>query len=487
MRISIGFQSRRNPVGLCLALTLLLILSGSVTGWGQSLWTEGSTGVSPQVALPPFVDLAEKLSPSVVNISTTQVVKGQGPQRGPSGEGPFQSNPFEDLFRRYFGDVPQQEFKRQSLGSGFIINKDGFIATNNHVVEGASEIKVILSDKQEYDAKIVGRDPKTDLALIKISPRQPLPFARLGDSDKLRVGEWVMAIGNPFGLGQTVTTGIVSAKGRIIGAGPYDDFVQTDASINPGNSGGPLINMRGEIIGINTAIIAGGQGLGFATPINLAKPVLLQLWQKGAVTRGWIGVQIQAVTPDLAKSLGLPRPQGALVSEVTEGGPAKKAGIQRGDLIVSFDGKPVEDIMELPRLVANTSIGKEVPVQVLRKGKDLELRVTVAELKEESVAARSVPAQQQYGMTVQDLTPELARGLGLSQSRGVIVTRVEPGGPADQAGIRQGDLVQEVDEREVPTVQDFWRAVRESASDGTVLILINRRGSHLFVAMNFKG
>ncbi|MBI3015305.1 MAG: DegQ family serine endoprotease [Candidatus Tectomicrobia bacterium] len=486
MRISLGPWSRRNSGALCVVLILFLILPGSGTGWGQNLWTEGGLAATPKVELPPFVDLAEKLKPSVVNISTTQVVRGESPPRGPSGESPFQGNPFEDLFRRFFGDIPQQEFKRQSLGSGFIINKDGYIVTNNHVVEGASEIKVILSDKQEYDAKIVGRDPKTDLALIKISSPQPLPFAHLGDSDKLRVGEWVMAIGNPFGLGHTVTTGIVSAKGRIIGAGPYDDFIQTDASINPGNSGGPLINMRGEIVGINTAIIAGGQGLGFATPVNLAKPILLQLRDKGSVTRGWLGVQIQAVTPDLAKSLGLSRPQGALVTEVSEGGPAKKAGILRGDIIVSFDGKAVEEIVELPRLVANAPVGKEIPLRILRKGKEQIFRVTVAELKEER-AGRSVPAAPEFGMTVQDLTPDLARGLGLSRTRGVVVTRVVPGGPADRAGIRQGDVVQEVDEQEVPTVRDFWRVVRESGLDGTVLLLINRRGTHLFVAMNVTG
>jgi len=468
-------------------LILFLLLPGAVVGWGQGLWTEGGPGAAPKVDLPPFVDLAEKLKPSVVNISTTQVVRGERLPRGPSGENPFQGNPFEDLFRRFFGDIPQQEFKRQSLGSGFIINKDGYIVTNNHVVEGASEIKVILSDKREYDAEIVGRDPKTDLALIKISSPQPLPFAHLGDSDKLRVGEWVMAIGNPFGLGHTVTTGIVSAKGRIIGAGPYDDFIQTDASINPGNSGGPLINMRGEIIGINTAILAGGQGLGFATPVNLAKPILLQLRDKGSVTRGWLGVQIQSVTPDLAKSLGLSRPQGALVTEVSEGGPAKKAGIQRGDIIISFDGKAVEEIAELPRLVANTPVGKEVSLRVLRKGKEQIFQVTVAELKDERAAARSVPAAPEFGMIVQDLTPDLARGLGLSRTRGVVVTRVAPGGAADRAGVRQGDVVLEVDEKEVPTVRDFWRIARESAADGTVLLLINRRGTHLFVAMNVTG
>ncbi|MEK7841530.1 MAG: trypsin-like peptidase domain-containing protein, partial [Deltaproteobacteria bacterium] len=298
-----------------------------------------------------FVRLAKELNPVVVNISTTQVVKQKPMVPFPEFRSPFEE---EDEFRPP-GEAPEREFKRQSLGSGFIINKEGYILTNSHVVENAEEIIVTLSDKKEkeYKAKLVGKDVRLDVALIKIDANGDLSVAALGDSDKVEIGEWVVAIGNPFGLVHTVTAGIVSAKGRVIGAGPYDNFIQTDAAINPGNSGGPLFNLKGEVVGINTAIIAGGQGVGFATPINMAKDILLQLKEKGSVTRGWIGVGIQEVTPDLAKSFGLKDKQGALVSSVQEGEPANKAGIKPGDIIVEFDGKEINEVSDLPRTVAS--------------------------------------------------------------------------------------------------------------------------------------
>ena len=291
------------------------------SGADTPFWTEAPPGQTPRVQAPNFADLAEQLRPAVVNISTTQVVKGPGrgfpgfPFRRPFGE----RHPFEEFFERFFeGMDPQRKLRRNSLGSGFIINKDGHIVTNNHVVENATDIKVSLSDKEEFDAKVIGRDPKTDVALIKIEAPRDLPVAPLGDSDKLRVGAWVIAIGNPFGLGHTVTAGIASAKGRIIGAGPYDDFIQTDASINPGNSGGPLFNLHGEVVGINTAIIASGQGIGFAIPINLAKDILVQLREEGRVTRGWLGVQVQRVTQQLAQSFGLERARGVSLGRAAE-------------------------------------------------------------------------------------------------------------------------------------------------------------------------
>ncbi len=326
-----------------------------------------------------FADLAEKVKPAVVNISTEKTVRIPGsPFR--HFFGPDES-PFGDFFNRFFGDIPDRELKQQSLGSGFIIDKDGYIITNNHVVEGADEIKVKLADGREFKAKVIGRDSKTDLALIKISSVfKNLPTLSLGDSDKVRVGDWVLAIGNPFGLEHTVTQGIISASGRAIGAGPYDNFLQTDAPINPGNSGGPLVNLKGEVIGINTAIIAGGQGIGFAIPSNMAKSVISQLKEKGRVTRGWIGVSIQSLTPEIAYVVGLKEPKGALVADVVPGGPADYAGIRRGDIIISFDGKTIKDISDLPKIVAQTDIGKMVEMKIIRQGKELTINIKVGEM-----------------------------------------------------------------------------------------------------------
>ena len=336
-----------------------------------------------------FAALVKEVKPAVVNISTTQVI------RAPRGRPlPFGPN-LDELFERYFGDRIPREQRTQSLGSGFLIDKDGYILTNNHVIERASMIMVKLSGNgREYEAKVIGRDPRTDLALIKIDARADLPVVRLGDSDALDVGDWVIAIGNPFGLAQTVTAGIVSAKGRVIGAGPYDDFIQTDASINPGNSGGPLFNARGEVVGINTAIFSetgGSIGIGFATPINLAKELLPQLKAKGRVSRGWLGVSIQPMTPELQRQLRLPTASGALVAEVMEGSPADRAGIQPGDLIIAFDGKEIRDSAELPRLVAATPLGKEVLVRLVRGAREVSVKVTIRELQERAAASTEGP------------------------------------------------------------------------------------------------
>ncbi len=324
-----------------------------------------------------FAAIVEAVKPAVVNISTTQAARGQGP-RG--------ADPFREFLERYFGESLPREEPRQSLGSGLIVEPDGYVLTNNHVVENASKIMVRLSDEEEYEARVVGRDPRTDLALLKIQARRRFPAVKLGDSDGLRVGDWVLAIGNPFGLEQTVTAGVVSAKGRVIGAGPYDDFIQTDAAINPGNSGGPLFNTRGEVVGVNTAIFSqtgGSVGIGFAIPINLAKELVPQLKAKGRVSRGWLGVAIASVTPDVAKKLNLQTRAGALVAEVVQRGPAALAGIRAGDLIVGFDGKRIERANDLPRLAAKASAGSQVEVQVLRAGKEITLRVKLGELPEE--------------------------------------------------------------------------------------------------------
>ncbi len=351
----------------------------------------------------------------------------------------------DEFFDKFFGNEPTREFKQKSLGSGVIIDKEGYILTNNHVVEKASSIKVKLSDGKEYDAKVIGKDAKTDIALIKVNVKNSLPVAVLGDSDKLEVGDWVMAIGNPYGLDHTVTAGIVSAKGRVIGQGPYDDFIQTDASINPGNSGGPLFNLRGEVVGINTAIISGGQGIGFAIPINMAKALLPQLKTNGKIVRGWLGVVIQKVTPELAKSFGLKELEGALVSDVMDDSPAARAGIKRGDVIVSFDGKPIKDMDQLPRIVAATEVGKKARIRLIRDGTPMEVDVTITEGKDETQEASNTgpDVDKNFGLVVQNVTPEIAHHLNIKDTRGVIVTDIQQGSPADEADVRAGDIIRE--------------------------------------------
>src|SRR5271157_57111 len=316
-----------------------------------------------------FAELAKKVTPAVVNISTTTTVKVPG--------NPFKQffGPHDGPFGDFFGDMPDREMKQRSLGSGIIVDKEGYIITNNHVVSGSGEIKVKLTDGREYTAKVIGRDPKTDLALIKISSIfKDLPTLSLGDSDKMRVGDWVLAIGNPFGLEHTVTQGIISATGRVIGAGPYDNFIQTDAPINPGNSGGPLVNLRGEVIGINTAIVASGQGIGFAIPSSIVKTIISQLKDKGKVVRGWIGVSIQNLSPEMVQSFGLKGSEGALVGDVVPGGPADVAGIKRADVITEFNGKSIKNMSELSRAVADTPVGKAVTARIIRAGKEMDIR-----------------------------------------------------------------------------------------------------------------
>src|SRR5262249_52854805 len=337
---------------------------------------------------------------------------------------------------REFRQQPRQ-FKRQGAGSGFIIRKDGLILTNNHVVDNAQDITVTLSDKQQYKAKVLGRDPKTDLAVIKIDAKTSLPTAALGNSDVLRVGDWVMAIGNPFGLSNTVTTGIVSAKGRTIGAGPYDNFIQTDASINPGNSGGPLFDMSGRVVGINIAIFSqsgGNVGIGFAIPVNLVKALLSQLETKGNVTRGWLGVAVQPITPELAQSFGLKQTEGALVADVTAQGPAQKAGIKRGDVIVNYDGKKVDNSSMLPMLVASTPVNKTVPIKVIRNDKIKTFNVEIDKLNDQNLALNKEEKKSDWGLSLQNIPPEERSRMGLSATPGVAVTAVEPGSPAADSG-----------------------------------------------------
>ena len=433
-----------------------------------------------------WVRLAKELTPAVVNISTTQVVKGRGiPSRGPFGE----DDPFNEFFKRYFGESPRQ-FKATSLGSGFIINRDGYILTNNHVVENATDITVKLGDGREFKAKVVGRDPKTDVALIKIEVSS-LPVIPFGDSDKLEVGEPVMAIGNPFGLNQTVTTGIVSAKGRFIGEGPYDNFIQTDASINRGNSGGPLINTNGEAVGVNTAILSptgGSIGIGFAIPIAMIKEVLPQLKERGQVTRGWLGVAIQPITPDLGKRFSLKQANGALVSDVMEGSPAEHAGVKPGDVIVEFADKQVKSSTELPHIVASTPVGKEVAMKVIRDGAELTLQIKVGELKEEQMAAMtSSSPKTKLGIDIQELNPALSRKFGIKGEKGVVITEVEPESPGDAAGLQPGDLILEINRARVTTVNQVRRILEKAKPDEPTLLLVKRDGGTRYVVIGSEG
>jgi len=433
---------------------------------------------------PDFVELAKRLKPSVVNIGTEKKAKPRRQQRQFGGS-PFGNDPFQDFFERFFDEqVPQQRAQR-SLGSGFIISEDGFILTNNHVVDGADEIRVRFNNGKELKGELKGSDPKLDLALIKVVATDKLPVAELGDSDAIEVGEWVMAIGNPFGLSETVTAGIVSAKGRVIGSGPYDDFIQTDASINPGNSGGPLFNARGEVIGINTAIIAGGQGIGFAIPVNMAKSIIPQLRDKGKVTRGWIGVSIQMVTKELADSFGLPAEKGALVSEVMPESPAEKGGIKSGDIIISFDGKEIREVNDLPRLVAATASGKSVAVKVIRDGREETITLTIDKMKD-SEDEEAAGGEGKLGISVRQLTRELAASLRLKETTGVVISEVKPDSPAMLAGIQRGDIVKELNGKKVATVEEYEKALAAAKKDKTVRLLIRHGDSSRFVAIRME-
>jgi len=429
-------------------------------------------------APPDFVQLAKDLKPAVVNISTSKTIKQRQPDM--PGYGP-QRDFFDDFFERFFQGQPQRERKTSSLGSGFIIDKEGHVLTNDHVVNGADEIEIKLSDGRSFPAKIIGSDSKLDLALVKIEGTDNFPVTRLGNSDKLQVGEWVMAIGNPFGLEQTVTAGIVSAKGRVIGAGPYDDFIQTDASINPGNSGGPLFNTAGEVVGINTAIVARGQGIGFAIPVNMAREVIDQLKKTGHVTRGWLGVSVQDISDELAESFDLGSKKGALVATVIEGSPAEKAGLKRGDVILSFDGNPVENLHDLPRLVASTPIDKKVAVVVFRDGKEKTIEVVIGKMDEEAGGA-GTPAKGDdggLGLTVTGITRELVERYSLEATEGVIVTAINSEGPAADANLRVGDVIIEVDGKDVKSVQSFRELTGQVKKD-KILRLLVQRGPNLF-------
>jgi serine protease Do len=371
------------------------------------------------------------------------------------------------------------------VGSGFIYSRDGLIVTNNHVVDGADEIRVTLHDGRTLNAKVLGRDPKTDLALIKITEKVDLPAVTIGDADKVMAGDWVLAIGNPFGLGHTVTAGIVSGKGRSIGAGPYDDFIQTDASINPGNSGGPLFNDRGEVVGVNTAIIPYGQGIGFSIPINLTRDIVASLKSKGYVSRAWLGVQIQNLTPELAKAFGLKETKGALVAEVMPNSPAKRAGLRRGDVIVGFEGKKVESARALPQMVASAPIGKKSKIEILREGKTQDIDVSLEKMKDESPPTEMKAEKTGYrlGIQVQPLSPEEASRLGLTGEGGVRIVAIEPGSAAARGGLRTGDVILEANGKVVDKVETLRSEVTSGAKEKGIRILVKRDGNNLYLAI----
>jgi serine protease Do len=477
----------RSVASVALSSLFVGLLMASSVQWSgvslaQSVGQSAPLATGTSAVPGSFAELAERLAPTVVNIQVTKVAPVGGAQGFQEPEGPF-----GEFFERYFRDrMPRPGPRRmQGSGSGVIISRDGHILTNNHVVEGAKEVTVTMADQQVFQAQVVGRDPKTDLAVLKINAKESLPLAAMGNSTDLKVGDWVVAIGNPFGLGHTVTAGIVSAKGRVIGAGPYDDFIQTDAPINPGNSGGPLFNLKGEMVGINTAIVASGQGIGFAIPIDMAKPLIPQLVTTGEVTRGYLGVSIQPITPELAKAMKLEERQGALVSEVAKDSPAAKAGLRQGDVIVGFNGQSIKSAHDLPAVVAKTPAGEEVMVTLRRDGKTQKVPVTVGKLPSEKVVSEesSQAAQSQWGLQLQDVTPQMARQRGLADESGVMVVGVQPGSPAERAGLRRGDVIREVNHRPVRSMQEMRDAIAKADQQDALLLLVQRDQGSIFMAM----
>lgn len=446
-----------------------------------------------------FADLAERLLPAVVNISTTQKAAGR-PENMPQFDFP-PGSPFKEFFEQFQRkrqEAPQR--RGTSLGSGFIIDPTGYIVTNNHVIDGSDQITAVMQDGRKFEAKLVGRDPKTDLALLKVKTKKKLPYVPFGESDGARVGDWVLAIGNPLGLGGTVTAGIISARGRDIRSGPYDDYIQTDAPINRGNSGGPLFNMKGEVVGINTAILSpsgGSIGIGFAVPSQIAAGVIKQLRNFGSTRRGWLGVQIQAVTDEIAESIGLKSPHGAMVAGVVKKSPAEAAGFKTGDVILTFDGRRVTESRRLPRMVAETDVGKNVRVVVWRNGRKTNLTVRLGELEKVDQASLSTPAAPQntekggkeikeLGLTLSAITKELKSRFELADDLdGVVVTKVEEEGSASEKGLRVGDVVVEINQEKVKSVVEVNKQVVRAKKAGrrSVLLLINQGGDLRFLAL----
>ncbi|HMA16350.1 MAG: DegQ family serine endoprotease [Bacteroidota bacterium] len=494
---------RRRPVARAAALTPgAASRRAAVTGAGALLTALAALALLALAAVPAaaqarsapesFADLVENLLPAVVNIQTQQTMQGG------------QAEQFEEFFKEFFerrgqgGEPPPTPRRGSSLGSGFIIDPSGYIVTNHHVIADADEVEVVLSDGTSLDATVVGSDKDTDLALLKVETDRQLPSTAWGDSDATRIGDWVVAIGNPFGLGGTVTAGIVSARSRDINAGRYDNFIQTDAAINKGNSGGPMFNLAGEVIGVNTAIFSpsgGSVGIGFATPSSMARNIIAQLRENGEVRRGWLGVRIQNVTDELAEGLRLDRARGALVAAVTDGGPAQVAGIEQGDVIIEFNGREVAEMRRLPAIVAETPVGSTVDVTIWRRDGEKKVRVTVGELEEEQVAA-AAPTEtppdarpqdmQSLGLALGTITPELRSRFTLDEgAKGVVITEVKEGSAAAEKGLKAGDVIVEVDQEEVSTPADVVEKVEKAKSEGyrVVTLLVFRQGDFQWIAV----
>ena len=441
-------------------------------------------GVTSSFAAPiqNFTSIAKKVTPGVVNIRAVKVIKGEINRFNFFGRSPFDKNdPFNDFFNRPYRN--KKNFKQRSLGSGFIIDDEGYIVTNHHVIENANEITVVLKNKKEFKAEIIGHDPYTDISLIKIKTDREITPLPLGDSDVLEVGQWVVAIGNPFGLSHTVTAGIVSAKGRIIGSGPYDDFIQTDASINPGNSGGPLLNMKGEVVGINTMIVAGGQGIGFAIPINMAKGIIEQLKSKGDVIRGWLGVTIQDLKPEIAQYYGIKGKKGALVLSVIPGDPAAEAGIRPNDIIIEVNGKKIESGRDITTTIANIGVGEVARITVIQNGKQKTVKVKIGKRPDSHAALEQTQKEQgdELGLRLSEITPQMAHQLNLKEDSGIIVAEVSPNSKAEKAGILRGDVIVEINHKPIGNIQDFKKEVKYVKKSGIIAFLIKRGSTGLLV------
>jgi serine protease Do len=486
--------------GVALALLLAAPLGGAQAAAGNGSNVTAQAQKDAPVALPSLAPLVQRVLPAVVSVSA-QLGGDAMARSGTSAEEGDQSSSMDDLLRRFFENrsMPQPGREATALGSGFIIDPAGYVVTNNHVAGNAAKITVTLQDGSSHEAKVIGRDEKTDLALLKIDTKEKLPFVTWGDSGAAKVGDWVTAVGNSFGLGGTVTAGIISALGRNINEGPYDDFIQIDAPINRGNSGGPTFNLSGEVIGINTAIYSpsgGSVGIGFAVPSNTANSVIAQLKEKGRVVRGWLGVSIQGMTPSIAKSLGFnqEQPAGALVAAITPDSPAAKAGLKQGDVVLKAGGRPIKDVHDMPRIVAASPVGQKLDMTIRRGGKEMTLAATIAEMPENpqqlaaADAGAGVGAPEEaagLGLQLSALTPELRSQFRVPKDvEGVVVTKIANNSPVGAIGIERGDVIVTIDQQPAKTPQQAAAELKQAAAKGTILLLLNRHGASQFVGLS---
>jgi len=482
-------------VAVCSAFIGMFISSSlnfSPNSEALPFWRDGASTSTVHVVMPSLSTLAKSTSPAVVNIRTAKNIIGKDLYKhfeGPGGENDW----FDEFFRKFYDKLPEQDLKQKSLGSGFIISRDGFVLTNNHVIKEADEIFVSLSDNEEYKASIVGKDDNTDIALIKIdSKRDDFPVSVLGDSDVLEIGDWVIAIGNPFGFGHTLTQGIVSAKARVIGAGPYDNFIQTDAAINPGNSGGPLINMDGQIIGINTAIVSSGKGIGFAIPINMVKEMLPELKDKGEVARGWLGVAIQEVTPEIARAVGLDDIAGAMVTMVYSGDPAERAGVKQGDIILKINSMEIEDPRGLTRYIGSLKPDAKVEIVVWRDFKTIALETKLEKRIEDHIADfgpipdETGETKDRFGLVLKDITPDVQKRFNLEETTGILIIDVDPNGSAAKSRIEKMDIIKKVKGTTVNNIEEYLEAIKDAEKGRSILLLIQRDSRPLYIAVDIE-